>query len=147
MISCFAGGAGSRFFTARKHEPTAPDRREDQRHANRIAEHGRAQIAHRRRDRTARPQCHGFERPAVCAQRRFVLSAAVDVIEHHTREPTFRHAPQVFDVQNARRLNRSRQAIHELSRSRCINEIFINTGLQPGAISQHEENRFNGFTR
>ena len=27
------------------------------------------------------------------------------------------------------------------------NEIFINTGLQPGAISQHEENRFNGFLR
>jgi hypothetical protein len=25
------------------------------------------------------------------------------------------------------------------------NGIFINTGLQPGAISQHRENRFNGF--
>jgi hypothetical protein len=42
--------------------------------------------------------------PAVCAQRRFVLSAAVDVVEHDTREPPLRPAPQVFDVQNARRL-------------------------------------------
>ena len=39
------------------------------------------------------------------AQRRFVLSAAVNVVEHDTREPPLRPAPQVFDVQNARRLN------------------------------------------
>src|SRR5262245_45192524 len=27
------------------------------------------------------------------------------------------------------------------------NGIFINTGLQPGAMPQHKQNRFNGFTR
>ena len=101
---------------------------------HRSAEHGRAQIAHRRCDRTARPQCHRFERPAVCAQRRFVLSAAVDVVEHDTREPPLRPAPQVFDVQNARRLELIWTG-DVIVCAQAHNDL-INTGFEPGA--KHE---------
>jgi hypothetical protein len=141
--SCFAGSARGRFFTAWKHQPTAPNGREDQRHGHRSAEHGRPQIAHRRCDRAARPQCHRFECPAVCAQRRFALSAAIDVIEHHARKSSLRRAAQIVNVENARRLNRLRPGIHV---SRKLTSVFINTGLQAGATARQRAKPFQRFS-
>src|SRR5262249_45094691 len=112
-----------------KHQPTAPNRREDQRHRHGSAEDSRSQIAHWGCDRTAWPERHRFKRPTVCAQRRFVLSAAVDVVENNTRETLLGPAPQAFDVQNARRLNGSRQAIHTASRS--ITRFLLTPGFSP----------------
>src|SRR4029453_16621101 len=79
---CLARRARGRYFAARKHQPTAPNGREDQRHANRSAKQGCAWIAPWGCDRPAGPECPQFERLTVCAQRRFVLSATVDVVEH-----------------------------------------------------------------
>src|SRR5204863_5411019 len=139
-----AGSGPGRFFAARKHEPAASDRSEDQRHANRSAEHGRSQIADWRCDRAARPECDRFERPAVRAHRRFVLSAAVYVVEHDPREPPLRPAPQVFDVQNPRRLNRSTEAIH--IRRGTDTSLSLTPGFSPVQSNANKQNRFNGFS-
>ena len=111
-----AGCARGRFFAARIHEPTASNRREDQRHGERNAKHGGAQIAHWCCDRTTRPQCYRLERAAVRAQRPFALCAAVDVVKHDARKSALRRPSQIFDVQNAWRLNRSRHPSHQRGR-------------------------------
>ena len=74
-----------------------------------------------------RPECHFFKRVTVSAQRAFVLSAAIDIVEYHSRKPAFRRASQIFDVNNTRRGNGARHAIHMASLERIA--TFSNTEL------------------
>ena len=65
-----------------------------------------------------RPECHFFKCAAVSTQRSFVLCAAIDVVEYHSRKPAFRRASQIFDVNNTRRGNGS--CIIMLSRAKHL---------------------------
>src|SRR5207248_8961351 len=92
-------------FATRIKEPTAADRRKDQRHGQRCAEYRRAQIAGRCRIGTTRSECYSLERAAICAQSQFGFRPAIDVIEYRPGKPTFGDAPQIFNIDNVWRLN------------------------------------------
>jgi hypothetical protein len=109
----------------------ATDWRKNQRHGQRRAEDNGAEIARWHCHGTTRTKCNRLKCAAVRAQCPFVLRSTVDVVEHYTWQPPLRRPTQIFYVQNARRSDRSRQAIHMTSqRSR----VFFNTRLQPCAM-------------
>jgi serine/threonine-protein kinase RIO1 len=112
-------------------------RRKNQRHRERCAKDNGAQIARRDRDRATRTKCHRLKSAGVLVQRPFAFRAAVDVVEYHTRKSALRNAPQVCDVQNARRLNRSRHVLKGVWQN--PQWTLINTGLQAGATRRKTE--------
>src|SRR4026209_1407039 len=121
-----ASGAGGGFLAARIHESAATDRRKDQRHGQRLAKHGDAQIARRCLNGATRPECHVFKRPAVSTQRSFVLRATIDIVKYYLRKTAFRRASQIFNVNNARRGHGS--SIVMLSRAKHLWLLVWRTG-------------------
>jgi hypothetical protein len=112
-----AGRARRHLFAARVEEPRAADRREKKGQIERGAEDRRSQVALRRRDGVPRAERHVVEDSAVFAQRDFVVGPAVDVVEHHARQPAFGQQAQVGDVDGAFQTHPQRKIMPDI---RCI---------------------------
>ena len=97
--------------------PAAAHGGQEERQRERRAQHGGAQVARRRGHRRARTQGHLLEGPAVLAQGDLGLGAAVDVVEDGAGEAPLGEAPEVRDVDDARRSHPARRAPRRPSRS------------------------------
>ena len=62
------------------------------------AQHKRAQVHRRNCHCSSRPERHVIEDTTVLAKGTFGFGATVDVVEHHTREPTFGEPSQIGDI-------------------------------------------------
>src|SRR5882672_8022107 len=90
--------------------PAEADGREQEGELEGRAEDCCSQIARRNRDALTRAERDVAERAAVRAERDFVLRPSVDVRKDDRRQPPFRQAAEVADVDDARKADRARKA-------------------------------------
>src|SRR5439155_11219816 len=100
-----AGGAGGGLLPAWPEHPAAPDGPEQQRKLEARPQDGHPKVALRNRDRVAGTEDHLVEDPTVLLQRELGIGAAIDVVEHRSRQPALGQAPEVADVENAWRID------------------------------------------
>ena len=96
-----SGHAGGHFLAARVEHPRASDRRQDDRHGDLGAEHGRAHVVLRGGDGAARAENDLVVGARVLRQRVLAIRAAVDVIEDGPWKAAFGAAPQILDVEGS----------------------------------------------
>jgi len=82
------------------HEPAVSHRGEQDWKRKIESEHRRAKIAIRKGDCVPRPESYVVEDPAILAKRDLALGAAVEIIEHRSRQSLARDRPEIVDANN-----------------------------------------------
>src|SRR5690242_926798 len=95
------------FLAAWIEHPAAADRREQKGQCELVAEDGRRQITVGCGHGGTWPQREVLEGARVLAQGDFRVGAAVDVVEYYSRQAALCQPPEIGDVDDARRIDRT----------------------------------------
>jgi hypothetical protein len=96
------GGAREQRVGVVHEQAVQPRRRDHQRHGRRRTEDGRGERTVRHVHQLARQEAPVGVGCPVARQARFLLGAALEVLEHEARQPRVRHRAQVLDRARAR---------------------------------------------